>query len=271
MNKIFYILIIFLASLYSTDNYSMDHALYKAMRKNDLEECKELISKGAKINYRDKDGNTLLHHAVHFNDADLTRLLLTNGANINAKNNYDNAPLHWALIFEYKDIAKLLLDNGADINAKGNLFASPLHYAVSWEQSSIVKFLIDEGADVNITDSDGNTVFDIAEKKCHPEMVSIIGTMLSRDHVKKRHVKKSVKLIKKFTRLALDFKDKKGESLLHIIVANASIEIIKNILSLTYGLSGVKNKAGQTPIMLAAQKGPEFLNIFRQLIIPQEN
>ena len=79
---------------------------------------KALISAGAKVNAKDKDGATPLHFAA------------TNNSN--------------------PDVVKALISAGAKVNAKGGIFGlTPLYYAAAYNSNpDVVKALVNAGAEV---------------------------------------------------------------------------------------------------------------------------
>jgi ankyrin repeat protein len=120
-----------------------------------------LIAKGAKVNVKDKGGDTPLHYASRRDYAsgrDVVKLLIAKGADVNAKNNQGNSPLHNA---SDRDMLELLIAKGADVNAKDNEGDTPLHNASNStyyaSDRDMVELLIAKGADVNAKDNEGDT------------------------------------------------------------------------------------------------------------------
>ncbi|WP_339045351.1 ankyrin repeat domain-containing protein [Candidatus Mesenet endosymbiont of Agriotes lineatus] len=63
---------------------------------NSIDSVKLLISKGADVNAKDKNGHTPLYVAIYKNNVDIAKLLISNGADINAKDNSGNTLLQVA-------------------------------------------------------------------------------------------------------------------------------------------------------------------------------
>ncbi|WP_353273172.1 ankyrin repeat domain-containing protein [Wolbachia endosymbiont (group A) of Portevinia maculata] len=70
----------------------LDKELSDAVQSNSFSKVKSLVSRGANINAKDNDGNTLLHNAARENRLDAVKCLIDNGANINVKNNRNLTP-----------------------------------------------------------------------------------------------------------------------------------------------------------------------------------
>ena len=80
-----------------------------------------LITKGTRVNSRDKDGATALHAAVKSGNVGVLAVLIEK-ININAQDKDGNTSLHDAVLANQQQAVLLLLENGADIaiaNANG--------------------------------------------------------------------------------------------------------------------------------------------------------
>lgn len=82
---------------------------------------------------------------------DISELLISKGADVNAKGKNGYTPLHWAAEFGRKGVAELLISKGADVNSrsKGGFFKkgkTPLGLAVDAGHEEVVNFLKQHGA-----------------------------------------------------------------------------------------------------------------------------
>lgn len=128
-----------------------------------------LLSKGADVNLKDKDGRTPLHFAAESADGDIVELLLDKGADINAKDDESGfTALHHAAQFGNENAAELLITRGADINAKDNQGHTPLYTAVNHDYK-FAEFLISKGADSGIRTESGQTLLQLAQQRKQAE------------------------------------------------------------------------------------------------------
>ena len=141
-----------------------------------------LISKGADINFRGKDGRTPLIWAAG-NSLESSKMLLENGADINAKGNDGmNAFIQSTFgILSKKvstDVMDLLLENGADVNSalisKNAAGWTALHFAAINGDTELVEYLILQGAKVNHTSDEGSTALSLAKQEKYEALVSLL-------------------------------------------------------------------------------------------------
>ena len=116
-------------------------------------------------------GDTALHRAADCGNVEILELLLSNGADINAKDRNGNTPLHLASFFwpnstlvggrtwdlmvriprtseTSLDVTRSLLDHGADVNAVNCQGNTALHHSIITGQRSLVQLLLARNADV---------------------------------------------------------------------------------------------------------------------------
>lgn len=152
---------------------------------NNINKVKKMLSDGVNINFRPKNGDTVLNSAIKAlvgmeEKYLLISLLLDRGADVNAKiysNKSHYQILHVASILcnpkkkvkTERDYAlrlfNLLIDKGADISGVDSRLKTPLHWAVSADNIEGAKILIDNGAGVNVEDSYGNPPITEAESE----------------------------------------------------------------------------------------------------------
>ena len=74
-----------------------------------------LVSKGAKLDHVDNNGNTFLFHAIDQNNLLLVQYAIQNGFDVNQPINKTITPLMYAIQKKNWDIIKFLIENGADV------------------------------------------------------------------------------------------------------------------------------------------------------------
>lgn len=107
---------------------------------NDLV-AKQLIKKGANVEWRNEDGCTPLMAAAINGYIGIVRLLLDNKANINAKNDLGWMALHMAVNICHDEMVRLLIERGADLYAKDIYGSTPLNVAKNSSYCSIVEII----------------------------------------------------------------------------------------------------------------------------------
>lgn len=117
--------------------------IIEAIKRNDLEEVKKIISReDFNIDAKGKDDRTPLHTASsEWKCDDIITLLLENGADVNAKANEDLTPLHIACRLGNLGSIKILLKHGADIYAKSRYRNRPIDEARHRDYNNIVNYL----------------------------------------------------------------------------------------------------------------------------------
>ena len=100
-------------------------------------------------------------------------MLLRNGANADAKAGDFYYPLDAAASNGHTEAARILLDNDANINHRDTFGGTPLTKAVYEGYTETVEMLLSRGANVNL-ESDGETVINIARRKNHEEITSLL-------------------------------------------------------------------------------------------------
>jgi ankyrin repeat protein len=170
-----------------------------------LEVAKALIKGGAKLDLKNKDGNTALLSAAFLGQPEIVKALLEKGADVNAKNNdgstaLASAELPWELAkgildflsaivygpagvtLDYEKIkaarpvcAQILRDAGGKAAAPAGAGAGNLQEAVFFEDLAAVKKLIAGGANVNEPKpDDGGTPLHTAVFVCNIEIVKAL-------------------------------------------------------------------------------------------------
>jgi ankyrin repeat protein len=124
------------------DNYIGETALIKAAAAGGKEIAQSLLSKGADVNIKNKDGMTALMRAI----GDTVEILLDSGVDINAVDNSGRTALMHAIIDSLDYKADLLISKGADINIKTKRGVTALKLATESNFIPIINALRMAGA-----------------------------------------------------------------------------------------------------------------------------
>ena len=100
----------------------------------------ELIKRGACIETRDANENTVLHFAAAMGHSELMKLLIENGCDVNAINDENDTPLNSAFVKGHQSIINLLLENNATANLPNLFQAMPKVTTVDGNDSCSVCF-----------------------------------------------------------------------------------------------------------------------------------
>ena len=187
-----------MGGMVSVISYENRNALVAAVMNENLDEVKALITRGAKINVKDKavGGISPLHAAIETGnfeimqvllaygakpnirdfqkrtplmmldedaDAEMVRVLLAYGANIKLADADRNTALHHYAEFDDADIVRLLISHGSDPNSKNKAGQTPLMIAAENGSSMAVRALIENGADVQAATKKHQTAWDLAD------------------------------------------------------------------------------------------------------------
>jgi len=171
--------------------------LFKAVRDNDIETCKALITPenaNSKV-----DGSTLLYTAYGKQHFEICKLLIENGANtetllimvssnghlelckllleygadVNMKNNRGETSLFMASFNGHLEICRLLIEKGADVNMQNNRGVSPLNMSSFNGHLEICRLLLENGANVNVENSGLSPLF-MASHNGHLEICRLL-------------------------------------------------------------------------------------------------
>ncbi|VDP63405.1 unnamed protein product [Schistosoma mattheei] len=111
--------------------------------------AERLITAGAELDCRTRDGLTPLHCAARSGHDTVVQLLLSAGAHISAKTRSGLNSLHMAAQGDHVDTARLLLQHGAQSDDPTIDFLTALHVAAHCGNVRVAKLLLERGCDVN--------------------------------------------------------------------------------------------------------------------------
>lgn len=125
--------------------------LQHCMDENELEaKALKLLNKCwfLDVNYKSKDGNTVLHWACYSAKVRVVKSLLEKGAKPNSLNNLGSTPLMVAVRYGNHDIVEALVQSKVDVNILSNYGKNALTMAVCCNQYESCDLLLSVGAKI---------------------------------------------------------------------------------------------------------------------------
>lgn len=219
------------------NSWEHEPLLFQTIYENQPDIAKLLIDAGADVNFKDKDGNSVLTLAVNRSEKIAEMLLNNKDININVQYPYDQStPLHVAANKGNIKLVKLLLSKGANVNAVDKDGETPLREAAKGGNIDTVKYLIEKGADVNAKNKYGHTAL-----------------MSARDT-------KTLKILLDAGANINAATNGNGYTTLSYSARDGEIDLVKFLISAKANV----NKGISTPLILAAQEG--HLDIVKLLL-----
>lgn len=142
-----------------------------AVEDNNTGDIAKLLAKGADPDTPDAQGNTLLMVAVRNKNAELVDLLINAGARLNLRNRYGETAIMLASYQGLENIVEKLYIKGAEIKHEG---WNPLLYAASGGHPQIIRLLLEGGVPINSTSDNGTTPLMMAARGNHVEAASVL-------------------------------------------------------------------------------------------------
>ncbi|MFJ7971709.1 ankyrin repeat domain-containing protein [Psychrobacillus sp. NPDC096389] len=167
------------ANINATNNQGVT-AVMAATQKNNVDTVKILIEQGADIDIRNNNMDNVLLYAGAEGLLEILKLAIQAGADTTITNRFGGTALIPASDRGHVDIVEELLTNSdTDVNHLNNLHWTALLEAVilgdgKENYQEIVQLLVEHGADVNISDRDGVTPLEHAERRGFKEIERIL-------------------------------------------------------------------------------------------------
>lgn len=156
--------------------------LGKSLFKDQREKVEVALQGGADPNTVNEYGYTALCSHVSSRNHDIAALLLENGANPNGVSSNNYTALMSAAGNGDLKIVKMLVERGANMNDQSDDGRSALHHAAYWGRGKVIEYLIAQGADLTLRDGHMNTAADLAAKRDHPGITSLLrGDLAGKD------------------------------------------------------------------------------------------
>jgi len=126
-----------------------DSPLITAIIRDDIEEVKKEVDKGANVNFINRVTWTPLMAAAAGTNTQIARLLIARGAQINYLGNLNRGPLIVAVCGNNSPMAELLIISGADVN---QIYpgSAPLVEAIGHKNLYLIDLLLTNGAKADL-------------------------------------------------------------------------------------------------------------------------
>lgn len=142
-----------------------------ALKSDDTGAAIALLNRGVDVNTVDIMGNTLLMLAVRENNEQLLEQLILRRARLNVRNRDGDTAVRMAAFGGKLTFVQRLVEAGAEVNMYG---WSPLSYAAFNGHAAIVEYLLKRGAEINATTENGFTALLIAARNGHLSVVDVL-------------------------------------------------------------------------------------------------
>ena len=153
-----------LAFMLHVETHAM--SVFSAAAAGQLDVVCTLLDEGAKLDARDSDGRTALHHAAANGHAVVVQSLLERGARFDTFDEGNWSPLHSAAAAGRAEVVAYLIAAGTDIDASAASSGSTaLVLAASKGRTDVVRVLLGKGANPLATDASGATALHRAAGK----------------------------------------------------------------------------------------------------------
>jgi ankyrin repeat protein len=234
-----------------------------ALARNDTAEVMQLLDRGADLNARTPQGDTLLQVGADAHAMAGVALLLKHGADPGASHT-GHSPLWLAVVRADLPLVQALLAAGIRADAHADGEELPLLTAIRSRQTPITAALLGGGADVAADNAQGETALMIAAGSGQPHVVELLiahGAALDAQDARGRSAlwlaasagaADAVKLL--LAAGAKPMPDSAGLSPLHAAAAQANAGVIEALIGAHSSLDGL-SRSGDSALMIAAANG----------------
>jgi ankyrin repeat protein len=205
--------------------------LHVAAAKGDVTALRAVISRGANVNCRRKDGFTALLVAAHFGRVDVMQELIRLGANVSLCANDGRSPIDAAAERGHAQAVSLLLENGACFSD-----AACLH-AVERGQTAVIRLLHQHWSArmTGMLGDDGQTLMCNAAQHGRADSISTLLSLLGSSGV--------------------DETNADGDTPLHVAALHGHLGVVRLLAGSLRAKAATRNAAGHTPLDLACACG----------------
>ena len=133
-----------------------------------------LTTSSVSAEYSKSELSVALFYAAHIGNMESVRDLVRRGANVNYLNNNRETPMHAAAGHGHLEVMQYLKTQRAYLHPRTVENWTPLHHAVRFGHRHIANFLLSNEASLDIVTRTGQTVFDIAKGTRDVQMLNLL-------------------------------------------------------------------------------------------------
>ena len=189
------------------DQININGQFVLAARAGQVERVRDLLTQGAIVNSRDRNGDSPLNMAAAKGHVALVEVLLKSGADVNLANLSGVTPLMSAVFAGHAGIVRTFLDSGAKVEPLDRVKKNAAVYAAAtgcddclmallshgtqvnsrlendltllmwgagYGQEAVVRILLSAGADRTLKDNRGKTAADMAREGNHQAVLNLL-------------------------------------------------------------------------------------------------
>jgi ankyrin repeat protein len=155
----------------------------RAAEKNDVAQVRRLLSSGNNPNQAEGDSlQTGLQWAAINGNIQIAAILIKAGARLNDRDKLGNTALHYAAVHDQVEIAKLLLDVGAGIDEQNHDGVTPLMLAAQKGEVEMARTLLARGANANKSDFTGRDAMSWAMDSHRAALIELLKQAALKTH-----------------------------------------------------------------------------------------
>uniref|UniRef100_A0A663FLQ4 Uncharacterized protein n=1 Tax=Aquila chrysaetos chrysaetos TaxID=223781 RepID=A0A663FLQ4_AQUCH len=246
-------------------NSSSETLLHVAAANGHLTIMEYLISKGAKIDVKDKKGRTPLHGAAEKGHGDAVKVLLR----CDLSSDIMESALFRAVQENLHGIVAALIDRGTDINAYNEMQYTPLLLACETGKAESAEVLIEKGADFSIKTPASDTALHLAVQAGAASIANLllrkgieINLMNQANetplHIAALHNKGALAGLLVNAGAKINAVTKEFVTPLHIASQRGNTDVAQQLLYHKANVN-VKDKESKTPLHFAAERGDKAM------------
>jgi ankyrin repeat protein len=163
-------------------------ALIYAIKRNQKDVVRSLISHGAKVNIRcgDKGMTPLITAINHTKDQEMIDIIIEAGAKITTRESHGFPPLAFAAVSNLKQVVQHFLNNGVDVNTRVGPRNSTtlIDLVIDNEEEdrnlvNMIDFLLCSGANPEIRDDDNKSAIDYAKEQNNKKILHLLNSWVN--------------------------------------------------------------------------------------------